>query len=52
VGKVIADWLVAGEPGLDLSAMSLDRPAAAGLDARALQQRVCEVYGTYYDIRG
>jgi glycine/D-amino acid oxidase-like deaminating enzyme len=51
VGKVIAEWLVAGEPGLDLSAMSLDRPAAAGLVARALQQRVCEVYGTYYDIR-
>jgi glycine/D-amino acid oxidase-like deaminating enzyme len=51
LGKAIAGWITSGDPGLDLRAMSPDRPGAAGLDAAALQQHVCDVYGTYYDLR-
>jgi sarcosine dehydrogenase len=51
VGKAIAAWITAGDPGLDLREMSPDRPGIAGLDAAALRQRVCNVYGTYYDLR-
>jgi sarcosine dehydrogenase len=52
VGKAVAQWIAAGDPGLDLSAMALGRPGAACPDAATLQRRVCQVYGTYYDIRG
>jgi 4-methylaminobutanoate oxidase (formaldehyde-forming) len=50
VGKVLAEWIVNGEPGLDLSATALDRFGRQPLDKRAIQQAACNVYSTYYDL--
>ena len=50
VGKVIAEWLVHGDPGLDVSAMSLTRFAGKSLSKQAIQDAATKVYATYYDI--
>ena len=52
VGKAIARWIVTGDAGLDLSAMSLARFGAVAPDKAAIARGACEVYSTYYDIPG
>jgi glycine cleavage system aminomethyltransferase T/glycine/D-amino acid oxidase-like deaminating enzyme len=49
VGKMMAEWIVEGEPSLDLWHMDLRR-AAHATGARYIRQRVGEIYSTYYDI--
>jgi glycine cleavage system T protein len=49
VGKMMAEWIVEGEPSLDLWHMDLRRAAHAS-GARYIRQRVGEIYRTYYDI--
>ena len=51
VGKVLADWIVDGEPGLDLSAMSPDRFGAKAADVSFVKRKARRLYSTYYDIR-
>lgn len=51
VGKVMAEWIANGDPGLDLSAMDLRRFRGRALDKAAIQKGACEVYDTYYDIK-
>lgn len=51
IGKVMAEWIVHGDPGLDLSTMSLRRFAGQNLSKQAIQEAAREIYGTYYDIR-
>jgi glycine/D-amino acid oxidase-like deaminating enzyme len=50
VGKVMAEWIVHGDPGLDLSNMSLTRFAGQSWSKQAIQEAASKVYGTYYDI--
>jgi 4-methylaminobutanoate oxidase (formaldehyde-forming) len=50
VGKVMAQWIVNGNPGFDLSAMSLQRFAGKTMDKRTIQAEASRVYSTYYDI--
>jgi glycine/D-amino acid oxidase-like deaminating enzyme len=51
VGKVMAEWIVHGDPGLDLSAMALARFAGKPpLDKAAIQAGASRIYSTYYDI--
>jgi glycine/D-amino acid oxidase-like deaminating enzyme len=50
IGKVMAEWLVNGDPGLDLSAMSLGRFAGQSFTKESIQACASKVYGTYYDI--
>lgn len=51
VGKVMAEWIANGDPGLDLSAMDLGRFRGRNLDKAAIQNGASEVYNTYYDIK-
>ncbi len=50
-GKVMAEWIVEGQPSLDLSQMDLRRfgPPYADRDSTVVQ--VVKTYSTYYDIR-
>ncbi len=50
VGKVMADWIVEGEPGLDLWHMDVRRFGAYTASRRYIATRVHEIYSTYYDI--
>ncbi|HLV97747.1 MAG TPA: FAD-dependent oxidoreductase [Ktedonobacterales bacterium] len=50
VGKMIAEWIVDGEPSLDLWEMDLRRFGAYTASRRYIATRVNEVYSTYYDI--
>jgi len=50
VGKVIAEWIVQGEPELDLWHMDIRRFGAYTASRRYISTRVNEVYSTYYDI--
>lgn len=50
VGKMIAEWIVDGEPGLDLWHMDVRRFGAYTASRRYIATRVNEVYSTYYDI--
>ena len=49
VGKMMAEWLVEGEPSLDLWHMDLRRAAHAS-GPRYIRRRVEEIYRTYYDV--
>jgi glycine cleavage system aminomethyltransferase T/glycine/D-amino acid oxidase-like deaminating enzyme len=54
VGKVMAEWIVAGEPSLDIWEMDIRR--FGGRDSQYISPRYTlarakEVYETYYDIR-
>jgi 4-methylaminobutanoate oxidase (formaldehyde-forming) len=51
VGKAIAEWIVAGEPSLDLWEMDIRRFGAHYRSPRYTLGRVREVYETYYDIK-
>jgi 4-methylaminobutanoate oxidase (formaldehyde-forming) len=50
-GRIVADWIVDGDPGLDLWHMDLRRFGAQYRSRRLVTERAREVYGTYYDIR-
>jgi glycine cleavage system aminomethyltransferase T/glycine/D-amino acid oxidase-like deaminating enzyme len=51
IGKVLAEWIVEGEPGLDLWQMDIRRFGAQYRSPAYTQARVEETYETYYDIR-
>lgn len=50
VGKVMAEWIVNGEPELDLWHMDIRRFGAYAASRHYIATRVNEVYSTYYDI--
>jgi 4-methylaminobutanoate oxidase (formaldehyde-forming) len=50
VGKAIAEWIVNGEPSLDLWHMDVRRFGAHARSRRYVLARATEVYATYYDI--
>jgi 4-methylaminobutanoate oxidase (formaldehyde-forming) len=51
VGKVLAEWIVAGEPSLDVWEMDIRRFGAHYRSPSYTLERAKEVYETYYDIR-
>ncbi len=51
IGKVMAEWILAGEPPLDVSEMDIRRFGAHYRSPRYTLVRAKEVYETYYDIR-
>ena len=50
VGKVMAEWIVAGEPSMDLWQMDVRRFGAQYRSPSYTLARVLETYETYYDI--
>jgi 4-methylaminobutanoate oxidase (formaldehyde-forming) len=50
-GRIVADWIVDGDPGLDLWHMDLRRFGPQYRSRRLVTERAREIYGTYYDIR-
>ena len=50
IGKVTADWIVDGEPAMDLWKMDIRRFGAHYRSRRYARDRAVEVYSTYYDI--
>jgi glycine cleavage system aminomethyltransferase T/glycine/D-amino acid oxidase-like deaminating enzyme len=51
IGKVVAEWIVAGEPSLDLWEMDIRRFGPQYRSPSYTHARVRENYETYYDIR-
>jgi 4-methylaminobutanoate oxidase (formaldehyde-forming) len=51
IGKAMAEWIVGGEPSLDLWRMDIRRFGAHHRSPRHTLARVREVYETYYDIK-
>jgi 4-methylaminobutanoate oxidase (formaldehyde-forming) len=51
IGKVMADWILAGEPPLDVWEMDIRRFGPQYRSHRYSLARAREVYETYYDIR-
>jgi glycine cleavage system aminomethyltransferase T/glycine/D-amino acid oxidase-like deaminating enzyme len=51
IGKVMAEWIAAGEPGLDVWEMDIRRFGAHYRSPAYTLKRAKEVYETYYDIR-
>ncbi|HYP47349.1 MAG TPA: FAD-dependent oxidoreductase, partial [Thermoleophilaceae bacterium] len=51
IGKVMAEWIAEGEPGLDLWHMDIRRFGAQYRSPSYTLARVRETYETYYDIR-
>jgi glycine cleavage system aminomethyltransferase T/glycine/D-amino acid oxidase-like deaminating enzyme len=51
IGKVMAEWIVEGEPSLDLWHMDIRRFGAHYRSPSYTLKRTKEVYETYYDIR-
>ncbi|MGZ4165251.1 MAG: GcvT family protein [Solirubrobacteraceae bacterium] len=51
IGKVMAEWIVAGEPSLDVWEMDIRRFGPQYRSPRYTLARAREVYETYYDIR-
>jgi glycine cleavage system T protein len=50
-GRIVADWIVDGDPGLDLWHMDLRRFGGQYRSRRLVTERAREIYGSYYDIR-
>lgn len=50
VGQVMAEWIAAGRPGLDLWRMDIRRFGAHYASQSYTLARVNEIYSTYYDI--
>jgi 4-methylaminobutanoate oxidase (formaldehyde-forming) len=50
VGKALAEWIVHGDPGIDLADMSMSRFAGQMLSAEEIRSGARRVYGTYYDL--
>ncbi len=51
IGKVVAEWIVEGEPSLDLWHMDIRRFGPAYRSPSYTCKRIRETYETYYDIR-
>jgi glycine cleavage system aminomethyltransferase T/glycine/D-amino acid oxidase-like deaminating enzyme len=51
IGRMMAEWIVEGEPSLDLWHMDIRRFGRQYRSRAYTLARTCEVYGTYYDIR-
>ncbi|MDQ6835111.1 MAG: FAD-dependent oxidoreductase [Actinomycetota bacterium] len=51
IGRVMAEWILAGEPSLDVWAMDIRRFGRQYASPRYTLARAREVYETYYDIR-
>jgi glycine cleavage system aminomethyltransferase T/glycine/D-amino acid oxidase-like deaminating enzyme len=51
LGKAMAEWIVAGEPAMDLWEMDVRRFGAHYRSPRYTLERTREVYETYYDIK-
>jgi glycine cleavage system aminomethyltransferase T len=51
IGKVMAEWIVSGEPSLDVWEMDIRRFGPQYRSPRYSLARAKEVYETYYDIR-
>jgi 4-methylaminobutanoate oxidase (formaldehyde-forming) len=51
IGKVLAEWIVEGEPSLDLWHMDICRFGAQYRSPGYTHARIKETYETYYDIR-
>jgi glycine cleavage system aminomethyltransferase T/glycine/D-amino acid oxidase-like deaminating enzyme len=51
IGKVLAEWIVGGEPSLDLWEMDIRRFGAQYRSPSYTHARIKETYETYYDIR-
>jgi 4-methylaminobutanoate oxidase (formaldehyde-forming) len=49
-GRALAEWIIEGEPGLDLSAVDIRRFAAFNGNNQWLHDRVAEVLGLHYAI--
>ena len=50
VGKALAEWIVEGQPSVDLSATALERFGTQGANQHFIEQGASRVYGTYYDL--
>ena len=50
VGKALAEWIVTGEPSLDMWQMDIRRFSRHAASRRFVLGRASEVYRTYYDI--
>jgi 4-methylaminobutanoate oxidase (formaldehyde-forming) len=50
IGKVMAEWIVAGEPEFDVSHMDINRFGREYRSPRYTVNRTVENYATYYDI--
>jgi 4-methylaminobutanoate oxidase (formaldehyde-forming) len=50
VGRMIAEWIVQGEPSLDLWHMDVRRFGGYASGGRYVRDRATEVYASYYDI--
>jgi 4-methylaminobutanoate oxidase (formaldehyde-forming) len=50
VGRLMAEWIVEGEPSLDLWHMDLRRFGAYGMSSRYVRQRAREIYSSYYAV--
>jgi 4-methylaminobutanoate oxidase (formaldehyde-forming) len=50
IGKALAEWIVNGEPSVDLSEMSLSRFGGKPWDGEAIRAGAKRVYSTYYDL--
>jgi 4-methylaminobutanoate oxidase (formaldehyde-forming) len=51
MGRIMADWIVEGDPGLDVWHMDLRRFGPQYRSPRLTLERTLEVYRTYYDLR-
>jgi glycine cleavage system aminomethyltransferase T/glycine/D-amino acid oxidase-like deaminating enzyme len=51
IGRVMAEWILAGEPAMDVWEMDIRRFGAHFRSPRYTLARAKEVYETYYDIR-
>jgi glycine cleavage system aminomethyltransferase T/glycine/D-amino acid oxidase-like deaminating enzyme len=51
MGKLMAEWILSGEPSLDVWEMDIRRFGAQYRSPRYTLKRTREVYETYYDIR-
>jgi glycine/D-amino acid oxidase-like deaminating enzyme len=50
VGRWLADWATRGDPGEDLSSVSLDRFGESSSDRGWIRRRAEEFYGGYYSV--
>jgi glycine cleavage system aminomethyltransferase T/glycine/D-amino acid oxidase-like deaminating enzyme len=51
MGKLVAEWIVEGQPGLDVWEMDSRRFGTAYADRDYTLARTVEVYSTYYDVK-
>src|SRR5207244_13171692 len=47
VGKVMADWIIHGDPGMDLSEMALGRFAGREMSRESIRRAAEKIYATY-----